>query len=500
MQSPKIRTFSPNMAATLLSAIIVVFFGVHYAPSLDVGELQQFDEYFTLDRSVGFERSGNWLSVSSNYEPNFNKPPLQYWLTALMLESGLDLELSLRFWSFAFALALLAGTGLLAFALAPERPAAIPASIAVLASSPMLWEHALSALLDVGAGLFFILPIAGFVLALRNPRWWIFVAITVGLGSLQKAPAGAFAVALLCIATLAYQKLTREPSAFSLAEPYFRRSVVIGAILVSAWPIVQVVQHGFSYIDKAYIDQIFERFAPSLEGGQGLSTDFRWIEWLMADRRWVWLIALLGSVAIPFLYKRPASLFLVLLISVFCALMTLAGGRVFERYLMLLIPLLSVALVLFLIGLLRSGLLALLVAAALIAAGGSFFLDTNYLLRPIQSRHLALIMYFKDSIKPEETPLFCDWRASSKSNDPRVYPGMLYYHADLGRPVVRLTRVERLRQLEEKGQIEPPYRAVCSELTFQELEPELYDYVVVRQDKGNLIWIREGGRDVGLSN
>ena len=50
--------------------------GEYYYPMLPKGELQQFDEYYTLERSHAFLVKNDWLSVYSNYSPNFKKPPL----------------------------------------------------------------------------------------------------------------------------------------------------------------------------------------------------------------------------------------------------------------------------------------------------------------------------------------------------------------------------------------------------------------------------------------
>lgn len=77
-----------------------------HLPSL--GGISHFDEVCTLDRSTAFARFGDWLNVYSENAVSFRKPPLQYWLTAILLELNVPELVALRAPSFVFALSGLA--------------------------------------------------------------------------------------------------------------------------------------------------------------------------------------------------------------------------------------------------------------------------------------------------------------------------------------------------------------------------------------------------------
>ena len=76
------------MRATLPSAALIGAFALWYAALLPVGGISHFDEVCTLDRSTAFARFGDWLNVYSDNAVSFRKPPLQDWLTAILLEGN----------------------------------------------------------------------------------------------------------------------------------------------------------------------------------------------------------------------------------------------------------------------------------------------------------------------------------------------------------------------------------------------------------------------------
>jgi 4-amino-4-deoxy-L-arabinose transferase-like glycosyltransferase len=115
-------------------------------------------------------------------------------MTAGLLAAGVGETAALRLPSMLFALGMLAATAWLARLLAPERPWAMPLSVALLASSVQFWIYANSAMLDAGAGFFAAVAVAAAVVALERPRVWYLVAVLAGIGALQKAPVGLFFV------------------------------------------------------------------------------------------------------------------------------------------------------------------------------------------------------------------------------------------------------------------------------------------------------------------
>jgi 4-amino-4-deoxy-L-arabinose transferase-like glycosyltransferase len=74
----------------IVAALFLLVVTVYYAQFLNNGPLRHYDEYLTLDRSAGFQANGDWATVFGNNRPTFNKPPLQYWISAGLLAAGVS--------------------------------------------------------------------------------------------------------------------------------------------------------------------------------------------------------------------------------------------------------------------------------------------------------------------------------------------------------------------------------------------------------------------------
>src|SRR5688572_6216461 len=115
--------------ALALAALLLFSAGAALFPALSANSTFQYDEFYSLERSNGFDKFGDWLTVYSGNQPSFKKPPLQYWLNAINLELGMPITLSIRLWSYLFMLALLAVSAFTCYYLCGENAWSIPAGI-----------------------------------------------------------------------------------------------------------------------------------------------------------------------------------------------------------------------------------------------------------------------------------------------------------------------------------------------------------------------------------
>ncbi|MEM9106327.1 MAG: hypothetical protein AAGC96_11790 [Pseudomonadota bacterium] len=134
--------FQRALPILVTALLIAVIWGAHLH-LIPAGTYHFYDEFHTLDRSTGFARHNDWFAVYSLQEVNFRKPPLQYWMTAGLLEAGADLQFALRLPSMIFAVGLLGATACLAGVLLPHRLWAMPGAVLLVACSTMFWRHAL---------------------------------------------------------------------------------------------------------------------------------------------------------------------------------------------------------------------------------------------------------------------------------------------------------------------------------------------------------------------
>lgn len=153
MADPR-RIFKPLATKILLFIALAAL----YFWNLGAGSLQQWDEGLTAERAREIIETGQWLTPQFGYEPDFNKPPLYYWLTAINYRIFGIHEFSVRLWSALFGMACV----VLVYCIARQ--------IASGSTTPKAWnESAGGSPSDAGSNPFAGL-LAAFFLA-TNPHW-----------------------------------------------------------------------------------------------------------------------------------------------------------------------------------------------------------------------------------------------------------------------------------------------------------------------------------------
>jgi 4-amino-4-deoxy-L-arabinose transferase-like glycosyltransferase len=75
----KARPIRSDILPLLVALLLIAFGETFFVGELSEGDFQPWDAFYTFLRSRGFLETGDWLTVHYNCEPNFKKPPLQYW-------------------------------------------------------------------------------------------------------------------------------------------------------------------------------------------------------------------------------------------------------------------------------------------------------------------------------------------------------------------------------------------------------------------------------------
>lgn len=329
-----------NHAATFLAAVIIVLAAFHFSSGLRSGAYLHTDEYLTLERSANFLKFDDWFTVYSNNQENFKKPPLQYWLTAALLEGGVEDFLALRVWSFLFFLGTCVATAMLGRHAFPDNPWSSPSSLLLVLSSPEFILNARSGLLDMGMTFFLLTAVLAMFKARDDDRWWAVCGLAVGLGSLQKAPLGLLTV----LAFLVFCRVlgSGEYSWGRLrASRSFRGGAAAAVFLLLFWPVLQVLSSGFSYLDVAYVQEMADRFAPGLSTRQ---EPWRWLDWFWSDWGVIFPLALASALWAAYSRRwradRPV-LFMAAFVLLAGLMLTAASGRLFPRYLTVLVPVMA---------------------------------------------------------------------------------------------------------------------------------------------------------------
>src|SRR5262249_884527 len=201
------------------------------------GTLVATDELLTAERSREMLMQGPWL-VHFNFQPSFEKPPLQYWLTTLTLPRLENASFAVRIWSLAYAALTAIALGWLVWSIRPDRPWLVPVSIALLFSSPLFATQATRGLLDIGLAFFTTTTILFSELARKRPMWWVAVAASCWLASLQKNPLP-FVLWLIILGVRATSRSDRA----TLKNWQLGLSLFVAVVAMSIWPLLQLLKY-----------------------------------------------------------------------------------------------------------------------------------------------------------------------------------------------------------------------------------------------------------------
>jgi len=333
-------THSKTIAFTI-AFILLLGGAVFLSKDLGTGENLTYDSFSTLERSHGFQKHHDWLSVYSRNRPSAKKPPLQYWLTALGSELGFSDLLSLRLPSYLFLLGTLLSSGLVSYLLSNRNPWTVPATILLMVCSLKLVQLGRSGLLDAGMAFFIMLSLLTFFYAKENSKSWILCGLFCGLGAMQKAP-----ITIIYIAIMLYvlRKKDEDYQWSSLRQNKdFNRGLYLSIFLFFLWPVLQIFGYGVDYIRVAIGKEMIGRFAPV--GGERIAEGsfLNWLDWLWNDLHLVGMIAIVCVVLVFFCRRLRENhrLFAISIIVVVVAVaFSFATGKLYSRYLAVLSPLL----------------------------------------------------------------------------------------------------------------------------------------------------------------
>ena len=327
--------------AFTMAFILLLTGAIFLSKDLGSGEQLHYDEFFTLERSHGFQKYHDWFSVYSLNRPSSRKPPLQYWLTAFGTKLGLSDLLSLRLPSFVFFLGLTIVSGFVSYLLSNRNPWTVPATVLLMGCSLQLIRLSRMGLLDAGMSFFIMFAILMFFYAKENSKSWVLCGLACGLGAMQKAP-----IAIIYIAIMFYILRKRDEyyKWSSLRENKdFNRGLYLSIFLLLFWPVLQTLRYGIGYSKTAIGKEMVGRFNP-FGGGRIAEVSFlNWLEWLWNDLHLIGIVAI-ACVVLVFCCRRLREnhhLFALSIIIVIVAVaFSFATGKLYPRYLAVLTPLL----------------------------------------------------------------------------------------------------------------------------------------------------------------
>jgi len=470
---------SEKNLAVILSAVVVTLFVAINFSSLWTESLRIRDEFATLDRSYSFHTRGEYSVVYSENRPSFRKPPLQYWMSAGLMNAGLPPIFSVRLPSFLFGVLLIICTGLLTYVLFPQQPFAAAASVAMMACNARLMESAKAAMLDTGMAFFSVAAMTGCILALKNPRWWYFVAVACGFGALQKAPVALVMVAIAVFALWVVRRFQMtELRSFTL-ERHFWCATLLMLAIVLAWPLLQWSVYGFEALREAYYVQVMQRFTPVADTDLSRAI---WYHYILDGDRIFRIPAIVALCALPFVLKRRELLIFVLLLGLYTIAAIFTKGHIYSRYSIVFLPLMVACLAICIFHFARTRWIAMAVVLL-------FCVQNTFLLRQRVSlpdtTTIALLEKFRLSLTDRSSIVLCDWKAGKPA---RIPPGMFSFYASGGRSFFAVETPEDFVQLYSTGSVGPKLQGLCTEDQLKAIERHVPNLAITDQNGPYLTW------------
>lgn len=471
------------LTAYHIAAFLIVSIAVLQLFQLGVGEISRYDEYLTLDRTNGFLQTGDWLTVYGKNLPDFKKPPLQYWFGAVMMLTGMDIFVALKIPSWFFAVLCLIGTLAIVREIAPRHSWAGPAAVLFLASSNQFWSYAQSAMLETGSAAFVTFALLFALKGLRNGAYWWACAAMIALGALQKSPAALLFVAVLVFGAATGARVMAQPNP-GLRLKIIVLPAVLAVVSVGAWLLLQLYLHGAAAIQVGLQGEMIERFVPAEESGlRGLGK--MWVL-IIRDEPLLRLAAFVAAVVLPFRLHDARVWGLTAVLMGFTIGILFAGGAVYSRYTLNLLPLMCALTAVLIFQVLswtprRKWIVAGLVSLTMMGPIKLAILYGDN--RPGRNNfELTVLPHVGAALRENELLIACAWRRKG-----RVSPGGVSYFASNGRPFLYSRGLEAMREALRGMEPGRPLRGICRSKSLDDIRDDLGQLQIISRHEGDYV-------------
>ena len=250
-----------DQRARLVLRVLWVGIIVFYFWDLWGGSLRQWDEALTAERSREILATGDWLTPHFGFQPDFNKPPLYYWLTAITFKVfGID-EFSARLWSVLFGL----GCMILVYRLANKTGSAPWSGLIalfLLATNSHWMNKTREGLLDSGM-LFGMLAAIWFLsYGSQRARRGISAGVCLAIGTMVKGP-----VALFALVVPLWNRFVARKEKCPLGK--IAGALVVAAVLTLPWYAFQYAKYAAMFSSALVSRSTLTRFLTPIDSNTG---------------------------------------------------------------------------------------------------------------------------------------------------------------------------------------------------------------------------------------
>jgi len=244
---------APRQLLVVLVASAALFTANAFQPSL-----LSLDDAFYARIAAEAARSGRFFTMTWAGAPNFQKPPLQYWLVGRFFAALGESDFSARLPSIAMGLGILAATyraGVLTVG-----PTAAVTGAAALALSPYFSDHARRVMQEIPSALWTTLAMLTLLEGRRRPRVMALLALPLGAAILTKSLLGLVPLLALLAGAIVVPALRG-----TLKSPWTWVGVAGGLALGATWSIHQAWYFGADALREHYVAEVGPRATTSFD-------------------------------------------------------------------------------------------------------------------------------------------------------------------------------------------------------------------------------------------
>jgi 4-amino-4-deoxy-L-arabinose transferase-like glycosyltransferase len=286
-----------------------------------------YDEAIYAQVAKETVRTGQWLTLHWNNQPWLHKPPLYFWLTALLFKAFGPSEFAARFVSATAGVCCVALT--YSIGRLQDRTSGFIAGL-ILISSALFVFNARQGMTDVTLTLFTVLAVYAYLRSERESRFWMLAGVACALAVLTKGAAGLLAPAILGVSMLWDARLKRD-----LRTRQFWISLVVFIVLAGSWHLALFAVHGSEFVNVYLFKHVLQRSTSDLHQYNYGPLFYFSVLW---DFVWPWALLIPIALIASFVHKGPR----VLMVQAVLPLILFSIARTkFQWYLVPTLPALS---------------------------------------------------------------------------------------------------------------------------------------------------------------
>lgn len=243
-----LQIYRKEFRILLLLSVLLISANIH---SLS---LRSLDDCFYARKGVELGRSGRFFTVTWNYRPTFQNPPLQFWILGRAFAFFGENDFAARLPSLLMAIGILLCTYRIG-SLTVGTPAAV-AGVAFLMISPDFISNARRCMMEIPLTFWISLAVLILLEGIQRPRIHLLFGFPVAAAILTKSILGLLPIWIYL--TAAVLGLIRMPNVWLIAGS------LMGIVMGASWSLHEASLFGQQAVREHYLGEIANRSARKL--------------------------------------------------------------------------------------------------------------------------------------------------------------------------------------------------------------------------------------------